>query len=1456
MRKLNLVFLAVLMAALLVSSGVVYFVHDFQMKRNSRVLLDQAAAARQADDLSKSAKSLGHYLSLNENDGDAWKRYAEVLDALHDSTFSRRRPAVLHAYQQALRFTPGEATIERRCAEVAMELGSEYLNEAKTHLTNLLDALPADKQGSEKGALMEMLGDCHARESHFEEAAKDFAKAVEADPARISAYAKLARLLRTDLRRNPAEADREIENAVRLNRGSGKAYLCRFKYQREFGDAQTADLQRALELEPNDPEVLLTAALFSQENKQPRKARAHLEKGMSLHPENQEFILALANLELEERNPDRAETLLRAAYERKASPLVAYQLAGLLIQKGKIESEGGAESYLTTLQGNGLLGETLANLLRPRLTMRLERWTEAIGQIESVQATVRSIPSLNARVSADLNMLLAECYRRTNRTEQRIAALQSSVDAAAGAAGPRVLLAQELARSDAPGDSDRALRILRSLTEKRPELEIDIARLMLRRILFQPREKRDWPAFEAQLKKAEEAAARLNDRPELGQDLTLLRVDMLLVRNQAEDARKLLQDARSKNSRNVRYVSALATLAMRQGDKDGEALKILDQAEKELGPSPELRRARLVYWSEKGGPEAKAEVERMAALRERVPAEERPALLDELAQAELRLGQPEKARRFWEELAALQPANLQVLLALADVSLDMGDIEECKKLTERIRDLENPRHARTTAGETAAEETLKGANWRFVKAAYLIRGEASRRPGPGTKGSTPSTSPVDGAALETVRKLAAEIALERPHWWGAPLLQAEIALLNDQEDEAVNGFLRAFELGNTRPSMIQRLVSLLDKKEDYKTIDKVVDRLRDQAVFSPIIKYEEALRAMLKRDFKRGLALAREVFADSPRYGDHLVLGRFYMTAGKADEAGGEFQRAVEIASGVPETWVTYVNYLVRMNKGDEARAAIEAAKKALPPSRAALPVAQCLVLVGEVAQAGRLMEQAVGEHPNDPTTLRVAAGFFLGRGQTDKAIRYLETLRAPAPGATAEDLAWATRAQAIALMRTGRPADRAAAEQLIGANPSTAADRLLKATVLSADSRPKSRREAINILEALDREDKLGVNDQVRLARLYLSEERDAKKFQDAMLKVLSAGGARNPRHLALYVGHLIDQNDLDEASHWLDELKRVEPTGLAALEMEALLLTARKKREREDSEPPGATGRPAPPEVRDLLVAGSRRSPELIGPVALLLSRFGYPAEAEAAYREFIARDPKRPERVLTLATFLAGQKGRAEEALKILAGAWETCPHEQVAASALALYDAPSVTEDQRKQIEAWLTEASRSLPDMVALSTRLGAIWIRQGKFDQAESKYRQILNSHPDNVEARNNLAWLLALRDTSKIEEAEQLIEGAIAQVGPSASLLDTKAVVLIRAGRIPEALEALSTAAAIDPRNASVPLHAAWARHAEGNQDEARKAFQKAVQLGWTVDRSDPLERAYVEKLRSDLRL
>src|SRR5262249_9997817 len=359
---------------------------------------------------------------------------------------------------------------------------------------------------------------------------------------------------------------------------------------------------------------------------------------------------------------------------------------------------------------------------------------------------------------------------------------------------------------------------------------------------------------------------------------------------------------------------------------------------------------------------------------------------------------------------------------------------------------------------------------------------------------------------------------------------------------------------------------------------------------------------------------------------------------------------------------------------------------KALPADRSTGMLARCYALVGEIKQAEVLLREAVTAQTSNPATLRLAADFYASQGRPDEARPLLAKLVDPKTGASPAHLAWANRTRAAFLLRTGHLADRDQAlglvEQSLKNDPDSIEDRGLKATILAL--RPSRRDEAITLLEQLRDANRLDAHRRFLLAQLYLVDRRDEAKYQAEMGTILELK-ARAPRHLAPFINHLIERNQPDQADRWLAELKKTEPRALGTLELEARLLDLQKRQ----------------PELRALLEARGRQFPDQIGVVADLLNRFGFAPEAEAAYRAFIARDPKQPERVLALATFLAGQ-GRTAESIRIFDQARATCRPELVALTAVALYDAPSVTEDQRRQVEAWLSAAIQQRPEAWGLS----------------------------------------------------------------------------------------------------------------------------------------------------------
>jgi tetratricopeptide (TPR) repeat protein len=150
--------------------------------------------------------------------------------------------------------------------------------------------------------------------------------------------------------------------------------------------------------------------------------------------------------------------------------------------------------------------------------------------------------------------------------------------------------------------------------------------------------------------------------------------------------------------------------------------------------------------------------------------------------------------------------------------------------------------------------------------------------------------------------------------------------------------------------------------------------------------------------------------------------------------------------------------------------------------------------------------------------------------------------------------------------------------------------------------------------------------------------------------------------------------------------------------------------------------------------------------------------------------------------------------------------------------------------------------------------LGSIWLVQGRFDQASELLHRVVAEAPDQTEALNDLAWLLALREPSQAKEALGLINRALDVTGAFPPFMDTRAVVLIRAGQLDEAILELDRARHVDPKNPSLALHQAWAYRDKGNTEKARKAFRLAKDMGWTVTKSDPLERPFIAQLERDL--
>src|SRR5207302_373486 len=130
----------------------------------------------------------------------------------------------------------------------------------------------------------------------------------------------------------------------------------------------------------------------------------------------------------------------------------------------------------------------------------------------------------------------------------------------------------------------------------------------------------------------------------------------------------------------------------------------------------------------------------------------------------------------------------------------------------------------------------------------------------------------------------------------------------------------------------------------------------------------------------------------------------------------------------------------------------------------------------------------------------------------------------------------------------------------------------------------------------------------------------------------------------------------------------------------------------------------------------------------------------------------------------------------------------------------------------------------------------------------------ILALHPDaGLTATPGAASADAQRSAARAAEALQLIDRAIATIGPLPDLLDTRAVVNVMLGRSGPAVEDLRLALAEAPTAAKY-FHLARAQQCARNPRAADDALRRANALGLKSADLHPLERRSYDQLMSDL--
>lgn len=1443
MKRINLRFLAILVAVAVVASAGAFYLRRFQIARNAGAL-EKLARQRLADGKPAEAINLyGRYLGLRPGDDAAYAEYARLmLDRAEAPDATRTDLArAYNTLESAVRRNPADDELRRRLAEFQIRIGRavdarEHLKVLEAHLAEKqpppdgAEANSGDRQALDADRIQVLLVKSFVGTSDFDAASRLAAELVgfdvdakQFDPDKqvvgpTDAYVILAAVLKDKLSA-PEAAETVIERLVKVREDDPRAWLALGNWHRQKGDlaAASADVAKALDLDPGSSDALFAAFELALTRRDFAKARELATKAREVFPLDERSYRGLASVAMQEGNLAEAETILLDGVEQlpaKASLLL--MLGDTYLQQGKLEDVERSISRIKELYGTN---SPAVALLEARLFVAEKRWLDAKQRLEAIRPLVMGIPELVRQVDLHLGV----CHQQLDEVDAQLDVNRRILEEDPTSLAARLGAASALVTA---GRNDEALAEYEAIAAGLSADQVVTLPqvwfpLLQQRILAQaklPAADRDWLPIDALL-------GQLQESPNVPEaQLALLRADILVRKGEPAAARELLEKAAGAGA-DASLWTALATHVLRT---EGPA-----QAQKVLGRMPSLgdSAALLILEAQiaaalpaEEGATQLADIEKRAAA---LPADQSAQALSAMAQLRLGAGDADGAERLLRAVAKLVPDDIRSRESLLELLAIRGDVDKVKAAAADVI---------SVAGPTSARSRVAEATVRIVQ----VRSALQARQKTGDEASGPS--PEERRLLDEARNLLIEAETDRPGWSLVQTLFAEIEGLRNDIPAAIERLQKAVAIGPAPPAVVRRLVALLYATNRLDEAQAAMQSLGSEGQQGiERINAEIELRA---GRLEEAVALAeRSVAGDSKDPGDLLWLGQLLDRSGKTDRAGTVFAQAVEATPDRPDVWLALFSHNLALKKQAAAQQALDKAASLMPEPRRQLALGQGMEMLGRLEDAERLFEEATKVAPDNLDARRALADFLVRAGKLNRA---RDVLRQIVDTEQSTATALQTKAAArrlLAELVAGRGSFREVQQALELLRQNAGADGVLPPedlgltiSLLAGRPEPASWRQAIELMDKLNRSRSLTVGQRLTLARL---RERVGQwiECRDEFVAVVAAPNTP-PTYIAELVEKLIDHGELSSAKTWLARLQKTTSGTAITTALEAKLASAQNDRKLAAE----AARKLMPGDI----IPGTQ--PEQLAALAKLMEELGFPKAADKVFTQYAGLSP---DGLLARAEFLGRQK-RVDEALDLLEKSWDSLPLERLLSSAVEVIRAQDDQAAAITRVEPWLIKARRLDPGSVVPSVLEAELRTLQGRAADAERMYRELLARKDltpiQSAIVSNNLAFHLAKPATA--EEAQRLVDSAITEVGPLPDLLDTRGMVRMALGKGPEAITDLQEAV-LQPSDVKF-LHLAWAQLEAGDKAEAQKWLQAARKRGLKPTRLSPDDRERLAKLET----
>jgi tetratricopeptide (TPR) repeat protein len=1424
-RRVNLRYLTLALLLLVGLVCGVYVLNKFQVRRKAATLLATVDGFIAEGKPAEAIAPLQKYLAIRPADNT---RYLQLAGILAERGLLGIQSREEYAYakdvlRNAVTRNPDQHDLREKM--LVLLLGAGESEAAFFHASELRKAIDPREDPEAYGRIGMLYAQAAIKTRRIEELEQILAELTQSipgvplPPGRIDAFMFLA-ALRSEAKGETQVAEDILRRMVEAFPDNARAWKLFAGWLRRNGKLeQAADaISKARGLAPDDEEAILISAMIALTQGKADRAQAFLGSLKADAPASEPLVMARA--ELARMRGDAAAMIGILESGLVALPSSAPLTSELLV----VLSDAGKLDELRTrlAEARKLLPAEAPAMLYAEATLAMgeQRWSQSLKIWERLKDMVATDPSLARRV----DVAMATCHESLGDTLRAAEARRRIAAAAPDSELAQFLEAESLEQSGRPEEASVIIeRIAKGLSAAtladRPEIWKFLLRLRLAEQTRRPAEERDWTAVDALV----EALSVEDGIPPLL--AKRLRTDVLEAKGDMEGALRDSQASVADHPDDPALLAQCTSLLARMGRVE-EAWALIDAAPPAMRSSAELFNAEIELlvrtnrdaW---GGRDRDLQARILALHGGESRGVKRQLLAFQIGQ-----GADAAARQVAAAILADDPDNILVRMMLLDIVSDRDDVAA---VAEQVGVIE-----KQYGTDTAIS--------RVARAVKLIVDVRTARMDTGFNDSGSLTAE-QKATLAEARKLLEVAAAERPEWDAPSRQMASIADLEGDRAAAIGHLRKAIRRGETLPLARRRLVLTLVETGRFGEAAPVMASLGDFG--GPAIDRIRADFFAARGDTDEALQLGASLTKADPDNADLLTwYANLLSVCGKIADSEAQCRRAIELAPKDATPRRSLLSLLVREKREEEARAVRDAALTALEGRAKDRFGEYAAALLGGGEDLEDTYRKAALADPGNPEAARRLVEHLQARGRLKQAREELQRIAALDSAENTSTIVWARRRLAEQVAASGSYRELVSALAALSLNVDAEGrqsddDMALEASLLVRRNEPTSWRRALQVLELLAERRPLTVEERLmrERARAVLVPALRAQVIKDIGEIADSPEGSTSM--FAVLIELCLEENDVAGAEAWLEKLSSVSPESPGTLRFVAKV--ARAKGDEETAV-----------KVMKRLLPETRVTDSIAGRMvasAMVVDELGFHEEAGRVFAEVAGLSK---DGVLLHARSL-GRRHRTKEAIALAESVRADVSPQAFLETLIAIsrYDDADPDSDAVADVERIAASMRRENPGAADIALSAAILEDAFGRTSRAMKGYRDLLGMKDLDPRVRAlasaNLAFDIAHPETA--EEATKLIDAAVAELGPTTDLLDSRSLVRLARGQTRQALEDATDAVLLQPSPRNL-LHLALIRAEIKDLEGAREAFSRAIEKGLKEERLSPDDRRRLKKV------